>query len=764
MSGIRTTNLERQFSIDELIGNVTDEGVERTARIPMTAIANMLAGTGAFVFGNMVYVQTRAQLLAITPDTETAGGVVLNDPNATYNGYYSRVAAAWVRQRGFPDSVATLENVAGTGNAITADTVDGVDPATVQMVILNDPPGTNSTGAATLTLNGVVYGLKSASGANPAAGDIIEGVGTAFFRSGAEWRQIFSSATGASFDHQGDWSAVVTYTEAQVVTGSNGNWYQLKVASALNDNPVGSVTGNWLLVLAAGALADNAVSTVKIQNGAVTDPKVADSFRAKIVGVAADRTALSAMDGDSYLAVNLMESGREGLFRWDGSNLSAQVSVDTLEGVYVAPTDGSTGAWVRQFDRFNYWTKWFGAVGDYTTDNTSVINSMMSLANLVNTSTTAGRQTAFFINVEGGVKFSSANISWLPNEDWIHVYINYFVNSDITQGAAASRSGTNERAQLSVNSGYPNDATGGFVGESIFSSPLHPAIGVNVHKNVDNSIAAHEGANQAIQPNASLNPARATVAYICDEGFNRFSLTYHRYGSLNGYNGVYVTLHKRLTNLIGTGFNGAGAWGANVPVAGDVVRGMTSNGRYVVYDLATTDILRTEWLSGTAVPGEYIMRERAIFKGSISGTTLTVTSVLQGTIAVGHTIVGMYVNSGITAATTITALGTGAGGVGTYTINNSQTISSTEIVSGFVSANTIQGGGVGDTDSTNVPMQFDIDGWVYTRDPTFARGKVALTNGSGASTGTLTNAPNAGNPSKWIKIDDAGVTRWIPAW
>jgi len=40
----------------------------------------------------------------------------------------------------------------------------------------------------------------------------------------------------------------------------------------------------------------------------------------------------------------------------------------------------------------------------------------------------------------------------------------------------------------------------------------------------------------------------------------------------------------------------------------------------------------------------------------------------------------------------------------------------------------------------------------------------ALTNGAAASLGTLTNAPAAGDPTKWIPIDDAGVTRFIPAW
>ncbi|MER8478448.1 hypothetical protein [Mesorhizobium sp. M1163] len=64
-----------------------------------------------------------------------------------------------------------------------------------------------------------------------------------------------------------------------------------------------------------------------------------------------------------------------------------------------------------------------------------------------------------------------------------------------------------------------------------------------------------------------------------------------------------------------------------------------------------------------------------IVTGSIAGTTLTVSAVAAGVIAVGQQISG----SGVTAGTTITALGTGSGGTGTYTVSASQTVSSTTI-------------------------------------------------------------------------------------
>lgn len=41
---------------------------------------------------------------------------------------------------------------------------------------------------------------------------------------------------------------------------------------------------------------------------------------------------------------------------------------------------------------------------------------------------------------------------------------------------------------------------------------------------------------------------------------------------------------------------------------------------------------------------------------------------------------------------------------------------------------------------------------------------VALTNGAGVAAGTIANAPVAGNPTKWIGINDNGTIRYIPAW
>lgn len=63
--------------------------------------------------------------------------------------------------------------------------------------------------------------------------------------------------------------------------------------------------------------------------------------------------------------------------------------------------------------------------------------------------------------------------------------------------------------------------------------------------------------------------------------------------------------------------------------------------------------------------------------GSITGSTLTVTAKTSGNLGVGSILQG----TGITAGTKIIALGTGSGGTGTYTVDISQTVASTTIVS-----------------------------------------------------------------------------------
>jgi hypothetical protein len=67
--------------------------------------------------------------------------------------------------------------------------------------------------------------------------------------------------------------------------------------------------------------------------------------------------------------------------------------------------------------------------------------------------------------------------------------------------------------------------------------------------------------------------------------------------------------------------------------------------------------------------------------GSITATTLSLSSVATGAAYVGATITG----TGVTAGTRITAFLTGTGGAGTYTVSASQTVASTTITDQAIS-------------------------------------------------------------------------------
>jgi hypothetical protein len=105
--------------------------------------------------------------------------------------------------------------------------------------------------------------------------------------------------------------------------------------------------------------------------------------------------------------------------------------------------------------------------------------------------------------------------------------------------------------------------------------------------------------------------------------------------------------------------------------------------RYVIYDYlddvwAYGTMSRTAWLDSglRTFPMGADYTFSAAFTGSISGNTLTVTNVSSGFISINGPITG----SGISNGTVITGYLSGTGGIGTYTVNITQTAASTSMV------------------------------------------------------------------------------------
>jgi hypothetical protein len=83
-----------------------------------------------------------------------------------------------------------------------------------------------------------------------------------------------------------------------------------------------------------------------------------------------------------------------------------------------------------------------------------------------------------------------------------------------------------------------------------------------------------------------------------------------------------------------------------------------------------SDAVLTLHGSGTSTSSPLTSTVNAASSCAISGTTLTITTMTTGQVAVGMQVLG----PGVTANTFITALGSGAGLTGTYTVSQSQTV------------------------------------------------------------------------------------------
>lgn len=126
-------------------------------------------------------------------------------------------------------------------------------------------------------------------------------------------------------------------------------------------------SGNTVQDLESTAAGEGA-SLVSMEGG----PSVEVGTVKRVDSLAALKS-LTGVDGRQ----SSLSGSRAGVFKFDASDLSTEVTNDPQEGVYVAPDSdptGASGAWVRQYSgAVNL--KWFGAVGDGVTDDSTAIQA-----------------------------------------------------------------------------------------------------------------------------------------------------------------------------------------------------------------------------------------------------------------------------------------------------------------------------------------------------------------------------------------------------
>ncbi len=153
---------------------------------------------------------------------------------------------------------------------------------------------------------------------------------------------------------------------------------------------------------------------------------------------------------------------------------------------------------------------------------------------------------------------------------------------------------------------------------------------------------------------------------------------------LNGADNVSIDgLNSGSNSLTITNFAPSGTSTGTIRLINDATSNSVTNcilqgaassvtGGVVVFSTGTASGNDNNTISNNTISGP---STGAVVTGSTSTTTLTVTGVTSGVLQVGSQISG----TGVTAGTIITALGTGTGGTGTYTINISQTVALTSI-------------------------------------------------------------------------------------
>lgn len=228
---------------------------------------------------------------------------VLGDATVANNGVYMKVggsgSGSWTRVADLPFSFIIASD-AGAGTANTIQATTSIPVSSSALVWMNVFEA-NTASPVTVSFNGgAALTIKTNTGNNVAAGGLVAGMIVMGIVSGSTFRLVSDQAS----------AAIVAAAEAAQAAAEAAKVAAEAAAAGVNLPPVA----------ANSMLVDNSAGTARESK---TFPQVRALLR--VPALASSLTAAQAIDPVSEQAIILIDGMRNGLFFWDGRDLSERV-------------------------------------------------------------------------------------------------------------------------------------------------------------------------------------------------------------------------------------------------------------------------------------------------------------------------------------------------------------------------------------------------------------------------------------------------------
>ena len=268
-----------------------------------------------YLNSGVVYFQNGTALTAYVPLSYPAAAVVLADPDALKNGYYTNSGTGWIFGRALQDTISRLLITGGTVNTPTATVGQGINPS-APLVFYVDVTVPN-TASVTLNVLGLGQGVVLNAAGNPLVAD--------------EWlgRVMLTRETDGRYRIMNDPASALSAAQSATQAGQSKDAAAANATQTAADRTqtgldrVGAASSR----TAAEAAMNTAVTARNEANTAKTDAQAArDSAATSAVGAAGSASSAS---GSATAAANSASAASNSAGNAAGSATAASGSAST---------------------------------------------------------------------------------------------------------------------------------------------------------------------------------------------------------------------------------------------------------------------------------------------------------------------------------------------------------------------------------------------------------------------------------------------------